>query len=215
MVIAFFPSTPREKVYQFFRSSFEVSADIAEFLANITTVNLDLSATKNINEIDAFLFEKNISTRNHLISGAPTSQILSYYANQNMFNKLDMFATKCEKTMSVYVDDITFSSDNRISHRFIESIHRIIGSYGFRISAKKSRYYTKHYPKEITGVIINRAGEPELTNSLQRKIITELQIIKNDPSDNRSKEKLRGLIAAARQVVPGSFPSIQLLAKDK
>lgn len=211
---AFFPSTSRKKVYRFFREHFQVSPDIADFLANITTIDLDLVQSVNITEINSFLSEKGIKTRNHLISGAPTSQILSYFANQDMFNELQTLADKNGITMSLYVDDITFSSDNHISSRFKTLVRNIINRYGFRISVKKSKYYTKYYPKEITGVIIDRKGNLRLTNSLQYKIVKETQFIKNNPTDKKSRERLQGLVTAARQVVPGSFPAINMHLKQ-
>lgn len=212
---AFFPSTSREKVYQFFKDKFQVSPDVADFLANITTINIDLAPSRNIEEINSFLSDKGIKIRNHLISGAPTSQILSYLANQDMFNALEILANKNGVTMSVYVDDITFSSANHISYRFKTLVHNIIHRYGFQISLKKSKYYTKYYPKEITGVIIDRKGNPRLTNSLQYKIINETHLLKNNPTDRKSRERLQGLVSAARQVVPGVFPAINTFIRTR
>lgn len=212
---AFFPSTSREKVYQFFRECFQVSPDIADFLTNITTIDLDLAPSENITEINSFLLNKGIKTRNHLISGAPTSQILSYFTNQNMFNALQALSDKNGVTMSVYVDDITFSSANHISYRFKTLTHNIIQRYGFRISVNKTKYYTKYHPKEITGVIIDRKGNPRLTNSLQYKIINESQFFKTNPTDNESRERLQGLVTAARQINPGCFPSITMLVQTR
>ncbi len=210
---AFFPSTSREKVYHFFRECLQVSPDIADFLANITTIDLDLAPSENIIDINSFLFNKGIKTRNHLISGAPTSQILSYFANQDMFEALQTLSNKNDISMSVYVDDITFSSVNHISYRFKTLSQNIIRHYGFRISVKKSRYYTKYYPKEITGVIIDRKGNPKLTNSLQYKIVNETLFFKNNPTNDRSRERLQGLVTAARQIIPGSFQAINMLSK--
>lgn len=210
---AFFPNTSRQKVYHFFKERFCVSPDIADFLADITTINLDLTNLEHAEEINSFLIEKGIKTRNHLISGAPTSQILSYFANQDMFNALQTLADKNDIVMSVYVDDITFSSDNHISYRLKTIIHNIVNRHGFQISKHKTKYYTRYFPKEITGVIIDRKGYPRLKNSLHYKIINETRFFKNNPTDEDSRKRLQGLVTAARQVVPGSFPSIKMLLK--
>lgn len=75
---AFFPSITRDTVYHFFAEDLLCSPDVAQFLTNLTTIDLGKSSAKNIDEIYEFLKRKNVSSYNHLISGAPTSQILSY-----------------------------------------------------------------------------------------------------------------------------------------
>ena len=75
--------------------------------------------------------------------------------------------------MTVYVDDITFSSENRISKRFREQIFAIVRKYGYQISRSKVKKYTKSYPKLVTGVIIDSTGKPAIKNSMHEKIIHE------------------------------------------
>ena len=75
---AFFPNTPRERAYSFFRDKLKTSPDVAECLTNFVTVDLDLADCENIESINKFLTEKNTNERRHLISGSPASQLLSY-----------------------------------------------------------------------------------------------------------------------------------------
>lgn len=212
---AFFPSTSREKVYSFFKEKLKTSPDVADFLTNITTVDLALSSIKSSEEINMFLESKNITTRNHLISGAPTSQILSYLANQDMFNEIQKLSDHNNITMTIYVDDLTFSSANHISNKFKQEIFSIISKYGYQISNKKVKGYSKFYPKLITGVIISKDGNIAVKNSLRLKTINELNTLKQAPQDTTSRKRLRGLVIATRQVEPNAYPSIRQFAFDK
>ncbi|MBW7572458.1 RNA-directed DNA polymerase [Caproiciproducens sp. AGMB10547] len=212
---AFFPSISRERVYSFFKEKLRTSPDIAEFLTNITTVNLDLSNIKSMEEINIFLESKNITTRNHLISGAPTSQILSYLANQDMFNEIQKLSDHNNITMTIYVDDLTFSSTDHISNNFKQEIFSVIRKYGYHISNKKVKGYSKFYPKLITGVIISKDGNIAVKNSLRLKTINELNTLKQAPQNTTSRKRLRGLVTATRQVEPNAYPSIHQFAFDK
>lgn len=213
---AFFPSIAREKVFALFKDKFEMSPDIAEILTNFTTINLDkVSVTdKERDDINSFLRSKGIKTRNHLISGSPASQLLSYLANKNMFDKLYNISRNNNITMSIYVDDIIFSSKNRISSHFRTMVENVINSYFYRLSNQKAKLHTKFYPKRVTGVIINRHGEMTVSNSIRQKIICRCHRLKKNPQDEQCRRELRGLIEAARQVIPNAYPSIRKLAYD-
>lgn len=211
---AFFPCISREKIYLFFLKSFDLSPDVAEVLTNLTTVNLDFAQSKNKDDVNKFLNLKGIKTRNHLISGAPTSQILSYLANYSMFNEIKACCDDNKVIVSVLVDDLTFSSDKKISYKFKLTIQNIIKKHFYRLSKGKSKNYTKGYRKEITGVVIKADGTITLTNALQYKIIREFNCYRNHIEDKSSRKRLSGLLSAARQVNPNVFPRIYGFLKE-
>ena len=209
---AFFPSITRDTVYRFFAEDLLCSPDVAQLLADLTTIDLGKSSAKNIDEIYEFLKEKNVSSYNHLISGAPTSQILSYLVNHQMFDEMQKLADDNGITMTVYVDDVTFSSENRISKDFRDKIITIIRKYNYQISRKKVKRYTKLYPKLVTGVIIDAMGKPVLKNSMRQKIILTYNDLKTNPENTNLRMRLRGLLIAARQVNKDAFPTIYKFA---
>ena len=209
---AFFPSITRDTVYRFFAEDLLCSPDVAQLLTNLTTIDLRKSSAKNIDEICEFLKGKNVSSYNHLISGAPTSQILSYLANHQMFDEMQKLADDNSITMTIYVDDVTFSSENRISKDFRDKIIAIIRKYNYQISREKVKRYTKLYPKLITGVIIDAMGKPVLKNSMRQKIIIAYKDLKNDPDNTDIRLRLKGLLIAARQVNKHAFPTIYKFA---
>lgn len=209
---SFFPSITRDTVYRFFAEDLLCSPDVAQLLADLTTIDLGKSSAKNIDEIYEFLKEKNVSSYNHLISGAPTSQILSYLVNHQMFDEMQKLADDNGITMTVYVDDVTFSSENRISKNFRDKIIAIIRKYNYQISRKKVKRYTKLYPKLVTGVIIDTTGNPVLKNSMRQKIILAYNDLKTNPENADLRMRLRGLLIAARQVNKDAFPTIYKFA---
>ena len=209
---AFFPSITRDTVYRFFAEDLLCSPDVAQLLTDLTTIDLGKSSAKNIDEIYEFLKEKNVSSYNHLISGAPTSQILSYLVNHKMFDEMQKLADDNGITMTVYVDDVTFSSENRISKDFRDKIITIIRKYNYQISRKKVKRYTKLYPKLVTGVIIDAMGKPVLKNSMRQKIILTYNDLKTNPENTNLRMRLRGLLIAARQVNKDAFPTIYKFA---
>jgi Reverse transcriptase (RNA-dependent DNA polymerase). len=212
---AFFPSIKRETVYRFFHEDLLCSSDVAQILTNFTTIEISKSKVRDIDAIHQFLENKNVKSYNHLISGAPTSQILSYLANHMMFDEMQAISNENAIIMTVYVDDVTFSSDFYISKRFKEKMYGIIKKYGYQVSKKKVKSYSKVYPKLVTGVIIDAEGHLTIKNSLRKKIIIEHEYLREHPDDNISRQRLRGLLSAARQINKKVYPTIHRFAFDK
>lgn len=211
---AFFPCITRETVYNFFTDILKTSPDIANILTNFVTVDLALCDIKDPESVEKFLQLKGIKTTNHLISGSPTSQILSYLVNYKMFNELQTFCDKNAIIMSIYVDDVTFSSQNKISHKHKEVIYNIISKHIYKLSRKKVKYYTAKYPKLVTGAVISSDGTLKVRNSLSNKVINELKHYKTNPEDTDSLNRLRGLVVAARQSEANKFQSIYKFVRD-
>lgn len=78
-------------MYNFFKVDLKTPSDIANILTNFVTIDLTLCDIQESEPIEQFLLSKGIKTTNHLISGSPASQILSYLANHNMFDELQNF----------------------------------------------------------------------------------------------------------------------------
>lgn len=211
---AFFPSISRETVYRFFFEDLCCSPDVAEILTNLTTVDLKKLNQSSLLEVYDFLANKGVKCYNHLISGAPTSQILSYLVNHKMFDELQSLSDKNNVTMTIYVDDVVFSSEHKISSEFRQSVLSLIKKYNYQVSRKKVKGYSKTYPKLVTGVIINSEGRATIKNALRKKIMVEYEHLRNNPDDIKSRQRLRGLVTAARQVDKSGYPNIRKFAFD-
>ena len=208
---AFFPSISRNQVYSFFHNDLLCSPDIAAILTNFTTINLEY-LKKSLPEINTFLLSKGISEKSHLLSGSPASQILSYLVNHNMFDEMQSIADKNHMIMSIYVDDVFFSSEYQISNAIRKSILHIVQKYNYRVSKNKVGQFYKNNYKKVTGVVIDPNGQMIPCNKIRQDIVNELRILKTDPTNEVSKLRLRGLLIAARQVDSTLFPSIYKFA---
>ena len=212
---AFFPSISRETVYRFFFEDLCCSPDVAEILTNLTTIDLEMLDQKGLSEVYDFLAAKGVKCYNHLISGAATSQILSYLVNHRMFDELQSLSDKNDVIMTVYVDDMVFSSEHKLSSEYRKSVLSLIRKYNYQVSSQKVKGYSKSYPKLVTGVIINSEGKATVKNSLRKKIVVEYEYLRNNPTDEKSRQRLRGLITAARQVDKSAYPNIRKFAFEK
>lgn len=209
---AFFPSIARETVYRFFLQDLCCSPDVAEILTNLTTIDLKSLNPRNLLEVYAFLEKKGVKCYNHLISGAPTSQILSYLVNHKMFDELQHLSDKNNIKMTIYVDDVVFSSEHNISSAFRQSVLSLIKKYNYQVSQKKVKGYSKTYPKLVTGVIINSEGKAVIRNALRKKIAVEYKYLLDNPDDVKSRQRLQGLVTAAQQVDKSVYPNIRKFA---
>lgn len=206
-ISAFFPNTPREKVYRFFKDDLNTSPDVAEILTNFCTFDLSYNITE---EIEKFLLQKKIKHKNHLCTGSSPSPILSYLVNKKMFDELNLLCTKNNLIFTLYVDDAFFSSREPISSKTRKKIINIITKHGYNISKNKIRYYTPKNTKKITGVIITPENELKIPNKLQFKIFKYIKEKENTLEYNN----LQGCITAAKQINKSAYPSIVEFLKN-
>lgn len=130
-------------------------------------------------------------------------------------NEMQYLSDKNHAIMTVYVDDVTFSSEKKISNQFKQEIIAVVKKNRYRPSTAKTQSFSKAYPKVITGVVINKEGKPVVKNSLRKRIVEEYRQLLICPDNPKAVQRLRGLLTAARQVEPGIFPTIHKFAFPK
>lgn len=161
----------------------------------------------NLEDVFNFLYKKGITCTNHLLTGSPASTVLSYLVNHRLFDTLYEYASKNSIIMSVYIDDIVFSSNTRIPNSFRKKVLHLIKMYDFNPSKDKTKYYTQTQPKLVTGVILSN-HELKVPNKLRRKAIQSYA--NHSPGDVRSIQVAKGVLNSARQIEPEIFPSFSL-----
>ena len=212
---AFFPSVSRDRVYRFFLNDLKNAPDIAEILTNLTTIDLDSRNYDNIDEINKFLNFKRVTVRKHLGSGFPTSPVLSYLVNHNMFASLKTLAEQNNYVMTVYVDDVVFSGKKRISKSFKRKVFEIVSKNHYMISKSKTKCYKPKQYKVVTGVVIDPNGKLSVKNSLRYKTMTQLHSLKMDPQNRQSRQRLKGLINSAMYIDGSIFQGARRYAYQK
>ena len=196
----FFPNIGRNKVYNFYLKKLNASPDVANILTNLSTINLDLKNQNNktMLKVNEFIDDTHIKERNHLITGSPLSSIMSYFANVDMFEMINEIALKYNITMTVYVDDVVFSSNNKIPYFFRKNILNIISQNSYDVSLKKCKWYNEPENKKVTGVILDKNGKMQVPNKLMLKTHNYIQEV-ND-GDKTNIDKLQGCLVVANSI---------------
>jgi len=184
-ITKFFDSCKREYVYRFFLNVMQVSSDVACILSNLTTHNSQIP------------------------TGTSTSQVLAFYSYNNMFCEIKDLAKEFDCRFSLYVDDMTFSSDNAIKWKnLVNRIDVILKKYGHSLNRKKTKYYTANMAKIVTGVVITKDHKLCIPNKLRMKIVKKFKQMKIRKEPLREHQKIQGMVSSARNIENKSFPEI-------
>lgn len=192
----FYDNCGREYVFCFFRDRMLMAGDLAGLCTDIVT------------------YEGGIPT------GCPTSQLLAFYAYENMFNEIYEVAYKYGCIYTVYVDDMTFSSKDTFDVKKMKSeIDQKLRKYGHKPKYKKVKYYSHGQYVPITGTIVTGNHELKVPNRLQKRVYDDFQEIKSfegrklTSEEQRKINSLKGRIQVSENIEPGKFPEIKRLTK--
>lgn len=181
----FFPSCTQKRVFWFFNSYMECSADVSGLLARICTFN------------------------GRLPQGSPCSPILAYLAYIDMWADIDGIAKEADLKFTLYADDMTLSG-SVVYQRDIWAIKKLLHRFGHRYSPQKERH-TIGKSVDVTGVIVGR--ERLLLPNRQHKKLADARRLASRSSSQKEKDsyerKLRGREAQARQILEHLRPQCQ------
>ncbi len=175
----FYPSITKKSIYHFFLDSMKSSPDVAGILAELCTYN------------------------DHIPTGSRISMPLSFWVNFKMYNQLQQLCIRQNITMSIFVDDLTFSGPS-VNKLIKKKVERIITNSGLVVHPKKTRLYRYDEPKLITGVIVNGVSI-NVRNEHHKAIYTlfaDIKQVDNDVVLKELQEKLIGRLSAAGQIEP-------------
>ena len=182
----FYPSCKRDYVYRMFRYTFRMPSDLAIILTTLVTYNGGIP------------------------TGAPTSQMIAYWAYRDTFIRMNEIALEYNTKFSLYVDDMVFSSKSTISKRMILEIKKELQKCGMNLKDNKTRKYGGKDYKLITGVVYDKNGVLKIPNRLREDIIDGYNEIKKmkDTCSETDKKSLLGKIYSARQIEPDAFSQL-------
>ncbi len=100
--------------------------------------------------------------------------------------------------MTVYVDDIVFSSNNKIPYYFRKGVLNIISKNSYDVSVKKCKWYNVPENKKVTGVILDKNGKMQVPNKLMLKTHKYIQEVKDGNKTNI--DKLQGCLVVANSI---------------
>lgn len=206
----FFPNSLRNSIYEFFKNKLKMSSDVALICTDIVTVNYDKENVLIEEGVYEFLKLKKIKNTNHLPSGTPTSQILSYLANIDMFDEIIQYTSKHKLQCTIYVDDITVSSMNRYITKKEESeIKNIIRKHKQNLSKGKTIRYGANEYKKVTGFVISPNNKLVIPNKIKSKIKDQSKFIRKKELDIHRKNSIVGLTNVADISVNGKYRGLR------
>lgn len=149
-----------------------LNLDIKNFFPSIS-----LERVRRMFRQPPFEFSKNASLRiaqlvtfqNRLPQGAPSSPVISNLVAIPLDHKLQELARQKKWTYTRFVDDMTFSANNKFSDKEIELIKEAIRSEKFTVNEQKVRLTREKDGPEITGLIL-KEGKPDISNDFIKQI---------------------------------------------
>ncbi|PWW32927.1 MULTISPECIES: reverse transcriptase family protein [Paenibacillus] len=190
---SFYRNTKREYVFRFFTEEMLMSKDTAKVVTDILT------------------FQNSIPT------GSPASQLIAYYAYHRMFHEIKSIATnKHSCIFSLYVDDMTFSSDTPFEVNVLrKEIDILLRKYDHKPSYSKTNYYSRNKAKPVTGTTISKNHELLIPNTLQMKIKRDSEMVlqKGRELSTKQRASFNGRVKAARIIEKLAFPELNKLAE--
>lgn len=176
----FYPSTRKNKLYQTLLYHFEMTPDIAGLFTEILTCEA------------------------HLPTGSPSSQLLAYWTYKDTFDSIYNYARGLNINMTLFVDDMTFSSKNLIPKDFVKVVDAKLINVGLKIKDTKTKKYNAKGFKIVTGVCVTPDNKIKVPNRLRYKIVQLRDKGLSNLSD-KEIESLKGFLNAARQIEPNFF----------
>ena len=172
--------------------------DIKDFYGSVPLEHIKWILEKVSNQVrhsDANYYIKMTTVGGKLPTGAITS---AHIANA-CFARLDKFIRQyCrnyEVNYSRYMDDMTFSSDDKFYLNKVEKyVTNLLGEYGYRLNNKKTKYISDNKQQNILGLVVNN-GRARLPKNFKRKIRAMLHsycLPKNQNSSTQLKHRVWG-----------------------
>jgi len=174
-----------------------LNIDLKDFFPSISSMQV-----KQIFSSNYFGFNEQIATALTLLTtyesklpiGSPASPVISNFICIQLDKDLKKFANANDLRYSRYADDLTFSSDTKISNDTILDIINLIKKNNFEINQKKLRLKTANRKQTVTGLIVNEKA------NVDRKLLKKIRAMLHDFTVNgidiatRNHFKLQGII---------------------
>jgi RNA-directed DNA polymerase len=135
-----------------------LNIDLKDFFSSISALRIKklfMSSVFNFNEQMAIALTLLTTYEGKLPTGVPTSPVLSNFICLELDAGLRLFCQENHLQFTRYADDLTFSSNERISDKTIIEINELICRNGFKINEKKLHLKSSHCKQTVTGLVVN------------------------------------------------------------
>ena len=161
-----------------------------------------------------------------LPTGAPTSAHIANACFSPVDKRIRDYANILGISYSRYMDDLTFSCDDKYLLNLIEKyVTKTLGNFGYKLNERKTKYISDNKQQNVLGVIVNNK-DVRLPKKLRRKLRATLynySIFKSSGAkqidlkyrawSEKSIAQLKGYLAYAKQVDEKSYNKLINYAK--
>ena len=204
--------------------------DIKDFYASVPyefTRQVVKNTCKKIKHADINYY-LNITTLNgKLPVGAPTSAHIANACFSPVDKRIRAYCRTRGVDYSRYMDDLTFSSDDKFSLNTTEKfVKNVLEVFGYKLNEKKTKYISDNKQQNVLGLVVN-GKDARLPKKLRRRLRAMLHsysIYKNigaTPVDYKYRTwseaeiaRLKGYLAYAKQADNETFDKLEQYLKQ-
>jgi hypothetical protein len=192
-----------------------LNVDIKDFFPSITTSQVQgLFESLGYSELVSADLAGLTTYNGSLPQGAPTSPMIANILMNPVDDVLGGYARQNEYVYTRYADDLTFSSQNRISEGIVDVIRSALLPLNFDLNGRKSRFMGPNDRKEVTGLILGLNDvrlSPQFLNAARGWFHSAF---KNPAQYVPHKERIRGTVALIEQVRGAGSAKVALIGRQ-
>lgn len=203
--------------------------DIKDFFNSISIPEIQHVIKKTcdyIQEGDNSLYYLSLVTINSkLPTGAPTSPYIANACFEHIEKYIKSFCNIYCVEFSRYMDDLTFSSNDKTLLKIIENqVYSTLNSFGYSVNKRKTKYISNNKQQNILGLVVNYE-QVRITKDLKRNIRAmlhsyaiskngnEMKSLKHLTWNNEQEYRLKGYIAYIKHVDAKFYNKLKSYAK--
>lgn len=203
--------------------------DIKDFYGSVPypfIVQVVKNVCKRIKNADINYYLMITTVDDKLPTGAPTSAHIANACFSPVDKRIKDYANMLGVNYSRYMDDLTFSCDDKYLLNLIEKyVTKTLGNFGYKLNERKTKYISDNKQQNVLGVIVNNK-DVRLPKKLRRKLRAALHnysIFKSSGAkqidlkyrtwSEKSIAQLKGYLAYAKQLDEKSYNKLINYAK--
>ena len=181
---------------------------------------------KRIKNADINYYLMITTVEGKLPTGAPTSAHIANACFSPVDKRIKAYCNAFCVDYSQYMDDLTFSCDDKYLLNIIEKfVQKTLAYFGYKLNDKKTKYISDNKQQNVLGVVVNNK-DVRLPKGLRRELRAMLHnysVFKSSGAkeidlkyrtwDEKSIAKLNGYLAYTKQVDEKSYNKLMKYAK--
>lgn len=204
--------------------------DIKDFYGSVPYEYIEKvvkNTCKKIKNADVNYYLMITTLNGKLPTGAPTSAHIANACFSPVDKRIRSYCNAFCLDYSRYMDDMTFSSDDKYFLNMIEKfVQKTLTNFGYNLNDKKTKYISDNKQQNVLGVVVNNT-EVRLPKTLRKKLramIHSYSVYQSSGAkeidlkfrtwDEKSIAKLKGYLAYTKQVDEKSYNKLMKYAKS-